>query len=301
MKNHKKIIYFDKNINRKSEIVRKSLQFFKNKKIPMPSVVEISDSGVCNRKCSFCPRSNPAWIEEFDNLEFIKKDLHEKICKDLAAQDYKGIVVYSGFNEPLLNKNCYENIARTRAYLPDAKIELITNGDVLNLKRLIKLFNSGLSTILISVYDGPEDEEKFKKLVLEAGLNEKQYVIRNRYLPPEEDYGITMSNRAGLMSNAEHKIKPLVESLEEPCYYPAYSFFIDYNGDVLMCSHDWGKKNILGNLNLSSIYEIWTSANAKRSRENLYNAKRSFSPCNVCDVKGSLIGKEHANKFKEIS
>ena len=185
--------------------------------------------------------------------------------------------------------------------MPDAKIELITNGDALNLKRLIKLFNSGLSTILISVYDGPEDEEKFKKLVLEAGLNEKQYVIRNRYLPPEEDYGITMSNRAGLMSDAEHKIKPLVDPLEEPCYYPAYSFFIDYNGDVLMCSHDWGKKNILGNLNLSSIYEIWTSANAKRSRENLYNSKRSFSPCNVCDVKGSLIGKEHANKFKEIS
>jgi len=301
MKNNKKIIYFDKNINRKSEIVRKSLQFFKNKKIPMPSVVEISDSGVCNRKCSFCPRSNPAWIEEFDNLEFIKKDLHEKICKDLAAHDYKGIVVYSGFNEPLLNKNCYENIARTRAYLPDAKIELITNGDALNLKRLIKLFNSGLSTILISVYDGPEDEEKFKKLVLEAGLNEKQYVIRKRYLPPEEDYGITMSNRAGLMSGAEHKIKSLVDPLEEPCYYPAYSFFIDYNGDVLMCSHDWGKKNILGNLKSSSIYEIWTSANAKRSRENLYNSKRSFSPCNVCDVKGSLIGKEHADKFKEIS
>ena len=89
------------------------------------------------------------------------------------------------------------------------KDELIANGDVLNLKRLIKLFNSGLSTILISVYDGPEDEEKFKKLVLDAGLNEKQYVIRNRYLPPEEDFGITISNRSGLMDNAEHKISSL--------------------------------------------------------------------------------------------
>ena len=208
--------------------------------------------------------------------------------------------MYSGFNEPLLNKKCYENIARTREYLPNAKIELITNGDVLNLKRLIKLFNSGLSTILISVYDGPEDEEKFKKLVLDAGLNKKQYVIRNRYLPPEEDFGITISNRSGLMDNAEHKINSLETALKEPCFYPSYSFFIDYNGDVLMCSHDWGKKNILGNLNSSSIYEIWTSQNVENSRKNLYYAKRNFSPCKVCDVKGSLLGKEHAEKFKEI-
>ena len=67
-----------------------------------------------------------------------------------------------------------------------------------------------------------------------------------------------------------------------------------------MCSHDWGKKNILGNLNSSSIYEVWTSQNAEMSRKNLINADRNFSPCNVCDVKGSLIGQEHAKKFKEI-
>ena len=283
MKSNKKIVFFDKNINRKSDIVKKSLQYFKNTNIPMPSVIEISILVYVIESVPFVPEVTPEWIEKFDNTEFIKKELHEKICKELKEM-YRGIVVYSGFNEPLLNKKCYENIARTREYLPNAKIELITNGDVLNLKRLIKLFNSGLSTILISVYDGPEDEEKFKKLVLDAGLNEKQYVIRNRYLPPEEDFGITISNRSGLMDNAEHKISSLETALKEPCFYPSYSFFIDYNGDVLMCSHDWGKK-YTRNLNSSSIYEIWTSQNAENSRKNLYNAKRNFSPCNVCDVK----------------
>ena len=34
-----------------------------------------------------------------------------------------------------------ENIKRTREYLPDAKIELITNGDVLNLTRIIHIRN----------------------------------------------------------------------------------------------------------------------------------------------------------------
>ena len=296
----KDIKYYDKNIDRKSEIVQQSLQFFKNTNIPLPSVVEISDSGTCNRACVFCPRSDPEWIKKFENKEFIKKELHDKICKELSQYDYSGIVVYSGFNEPLINKACFENIARTRKYLPNAKIELITNGDVLNLTKLKKLFISGLSTILISVYDGPEDMVKFQKLCEEAKLDKRQFVIRNRYLPPEEDYGITMSNRGGQMENASHSINSLKKSIKQPCYYPSYNLFIDYIGDVLMCSHDWGKKNILGNLNTNTILDIWMSENAKKSRFNLADAERGFSPCNVCDVKGTLIGKTHVKAWENL-
>ena len=65
-----------------------------------------------------------------------------------------------------------------------------------------------------------------------------------------------MSNRAGLMANAEYKIKPLEKKLNTACYYPSYTFFLDYNGDVLMCPHDWGKKRILGNLKKESFLKI---------------------------------------------
>tara|TARA_E500000178_G_scaffold354762_1_gene424969 strand:- start:2901 stop:3344 length:444 start_codon:yes stop_codon:yes gene_type:complete len=133
-----------------------------------------------------------------------------------------------------------------------------------------------------------------------VGLDKKQYVIRNRYLPPEKDYGITMSNRGGLMEKAVHKILPLKKSLSKKCNYPSYTFFIDYNGDVLMCSHDWGKKKILGNLNDNSIIEIWTSKKSMKARNLLINSKRNFSPCNVCDVKGDLIGSTHAEAWSQI-
>ena len=76
--------FLDKNIKRKSKIVDDTLQYVEGSKIPLPSVVEISDSGTCNRSCVFCPRSDPKWIKEFDNKEFIKKNLHEKICKELS-------------------------------------------------------------------------------------------------------------------------------------------------------------------------------------------------------------------------
>ena len=93
----------------------------------------------------------------------------------------------------------------------------------------------------------------------DAKLHSSQYMVRKRYLTEDKDFGITINNRSGLLANAEHKIEPLKEPLKKKCTYPSYTFFIDYNGDVLMCSHDWGKKMILGNMVNQNFVDIWTS------------------------------------------
>ena len=66
--------FLDPLIPRKGAIVD-NIQFYK-KNIPLPSIVEISESGTCNRKCSFCPRSAPDFK---DVKEFITNELAKKI------------------------------------------------------------------------------------------------------------------------------------------------------------------------------------------------------------------------------
>ena len=88
--------------------------------------------------------------------------------------------------------------------------------------------------------------------------------------------------------------------MKDPCYYPHYTFVMDYSGEVLICSHDWGKKNILGNLNKNTLIEIWTSQLSKVSRKSLLKGNRNFSPCDVCDVKGGLIGKTHGEAWEKL-
>ena len=44
--------------------------------------------------------------------------------------------------------------------------------------------------------------------------------------------------------------------------------------------------------------DIWLSKKYKKSREMLSKANRSQSPCNVCDVTGDLIGREHNEAWK---
>tara|TARA_A100001011_G_C14298599_1_gene839669 strand:- start:1167 stop:2051 length:885 start_codon:yes stop_codon:yes gene_type:complete len=293
----KKIKFLDPSIERKKNLTNKNFQLLKNSRFPLPSEVEISESGVCNRKCSFCPRSAPDFKEV---KEFISSSLHSKLINELRNEDFGGVIRYSGFVEPLLDKNIYNLIFEARKKLSRSRIEIVTNGDVLNKSRLKKLFKSGLSTLLISVYDGPEDAKKFEKMCIESNLTSSQYVIRHRYYSADKDFGLTISNRAGMMENAEYKISSLIEPLKDKCFYPSYTFFMDYNGDVLMCPHDWGKKIILGNLNNLSFREIWLSKRSIKIRNQLNQAKRNFSPCNVCDVNGELIGKKHAVAWSKL-
>ena len=248
----------------------------------------------CNRKCSFCPRSDPGFE---DINEFISEELVLKISKELKKLNYKGVIRFSGFVEPLLDKKIYNHISLIKKYVPHCRIEIVTNGDPLNKDRLIKLFKSGLDKILISVYDGEKEYKEFEQMVKASELAKNQYIIRKRFYSEDLDFGITLSNRAGLMENAEFKIPKLKKPLDQLCYIPSYTLFFDYLGDVLMCPHDWGKKIILGNLMQNSILDIWFSEKSLRIRKQLGSKNRNFSPCNVCDVDGTLMGQKNSEYF----
>ena len=86
--------------------------------------------------------------------------------------------------------------------------------------------------------------------------------------------------------------------MKNPCFIPSYTFFLDYQGDVLICPHDWGKKIILGNLKKERLLDIWFSNRAMKIRKNLKDSNRRFSPCNVCDVDGTLIGQKNSLLFQ---
>ena len=149
---------------------------------------------------------------------------YTKLCKELNKINYQGTIRYSGFVEPLIDKNIFNLIDMARKNVPDVNIELVTNGDPLNMKRLKKLFLSGLNKILISAYDGKDEADKLEQLCTEAGLKQTQYIVRRRYYSEDQDFGITLSNRAGLMENAEYKIEALKQSLNKPCYIPRILF-----------------------------------------------------------------------------
>ena len=84
--------FLDSNIKFKNKTVTERMQLFnyKNKELPLPTEIEISESGTCNRKCSFCPRS----ADGFEDVkEFISKDLVSKIANELSDFTVKRFVL----------------------------------------------------------------------------------------------------------------------------------------------------------------------------------------------------------------
>lgn len=296
----------DPNVDRKNKLIKKNESNSFNKHNFLPSIIEFSSSGLCNRKCPFCPRSSPS----YDHVNQHLSHAHiEKITNELSIFDKSFYFIFSGFAEPLLTKHLEELINIIRKKLKSSTIEINTNTDLLTPKRIKSLFNSGLSSIRCSIYDDEERLKEVGKMLESCNVDKSKYSLRPRYFKKEKDgekalneFGINLSNRAGMMENALFSIPTLKEPLKNPCYYPFYNIFVDYNGDYLICPHDWGKGELLGNADYSHIvHDIWLSDRTNKIRKALLNSKRSISEaCKKCDVEGTFMGFEEANQWKKL-
>jgi 2-deoxy-scyllo-inosamine dehydrogenase (SAM-dependent) len=283
----------DPNLDRKDAILTKAL-VQQEAQIPLVSLFEISLSGLCNRQCPFCPRADH---RVYPNLnEFIAPSLHTKMMRELGEFHYAGLISYSGYSEPLIHQGIDQLVAQARQHCPHAKIEIYSNGDFLTVELIRRLYRAGLTSMLVSLYDGPHQAAHFTKMREEAGVSEAQLILRERYLL-DAGAGMHLSNRAGTIDFDRMKIRPLKEPLTRKCHLPFYMMMVDHTGEVFLCSHDWIKKFVVGDLRTQTILEVWNGPTLKAARQRLALGDRRFGPCAQCDIDGTKIGASHFKKW----
>lgn len=270
---------------------------FKNNKFPLFSNFEFNLHGSCNRRCAFCPR-----VDEkiWPNLDVqLEDDLFKSVIDQLKELDYTGRISFSGFSEPFLHTSLLDYIKQITKKLPNAKSEIITNGDYLNSENLLGLFNNGLKYLYVSLYTSKKTYDKFLNLKTENNLSDDQFEIRPRNLGRKMNFGLNINNRAGSVDYTRFGLKQKSTfPLKKQCNYPMYTIFMDYNGDCLICPDDWKKKKIIGNSKKMKIYDIWIDQKFHEVRKRLLNFDRNDDPCNECDVNGRINGDEFAEKWK---
>ena len=258
--------------------------------------VEVNTTELCNRTCVFCPRHDP---EVFPN-----RNLHmtvkgaEVIAEELAQNSFRGKVSFSGFGENLLNPQFPDIVKAFHFSLPQATLECNTNGDKLTEEYVIRLYRSGLDLLYINLYDGPEQMEHFDVLMDNANIREDQYKYRMHW-GDFEKHGLILNNRSGTIDWIGIEEEDIKNLIGKPCHYPFYKLFVDWNGDVLFCSNDWGREHVIGNLLQQSLFDVWFGKPMAKIRKRLMKGDRSHSPCNKCSVDGSLFGKPSFDLIKE--
>ena len=265
--------------------------------IPVFSIVEISVVAACNRRCPFCPVSDD-YYKQLGLSGVMKLPLYEKLLNDLRSIEYSGMILFSGESEPLLHRRLDRLIAKTKLVLPDCQIEVNSNGDLLTAKKLKDLFDSGLDTLSISMYDGPQQIEQFSSLRSEVGLTDSQVLLRRRYYQ-DGNFGINMTNRGGLVDSDAFRSDRMVTNdqkqsfpINQECYYPFYMLTVDVGANVTICSHDWAKRYIVGNFAKDHIFDIWVDKRFDVARRNLAKCDRSLPSCRECNAIGDLIGEQ---------
>ena len=252
--------------------------------------IDLMVTELCNRTCEFCPRAHG-----YPNLN-LHMDLKtvDKIASDLANSHYQNRVELCGFGENLLYKDLTPAIKLLKMRMPwQENIHLVTNGDRLTYDFAVELVDAGVNKFFMSLYDGPEQVDHFQELFAKVGLKEEQYILQHYYKPPEENYGfLGLSNRAGNLPEEISK----TETLNLGCNIPFYQITVHWNGDVLLCPHDWEKKQITGNVMKQSVQDIFLKSKKLWEFRQVLKDNRNCHPCNKCNIKGILYG----NKSKEI-
>lgn len=278
-----------KNIKRRKAIVDEGIKLYEG--VPLPSWIELSLIDVCNRSCVFCPKSDDSIAP--DTYQKMSRDLINKLSKELKKINYSGSIALCGYGEPLLHKDIeYITFKLSKV----SNVEIVTNGDVLNPKMLKKIYNSKAGRCLISMYDGPEQIDKFKKIISQAKIPEDFVILRDRWYDDSQNFGVKLTNRTGTVKMGNQ----LSNSVHTTCYYPSYQFLIDWNGDVFLCPQDWQRRRAMGNIMQENIIDIWKGKSITKFRKNLLKGNRCEKPCTDCNADGTLLGQNHSKIWRSI-
>jgi MoaA/NifB/PqqE/SkfB family radical SAM enzyme len=109
-----------------------------------------------------------------------------------------------------------------------------------------------------------------------------------------------ISNRGGLVDDAvmkEYKMTTPAESrrirlmkwvargILPCCPYPFFQCSVLASGQVLLCTHDWSRRTIVGDLNSQSISEVWNGERLATIRRLLLEGRQKEVPaCSACNV-----------------
>ena len=276
------------NLQRVDDIIEQSFKLGDNG-LPLPSWIELSIIDYCNRKCVFCPRSNTVATPNQKHL-YMTTELATKIANDLKKLSFNGVLLLAGYGEPMASPVFSELV---KIFSPICRVEVVTNGDFLTIENIQDMFSKGLSFLSVSIYSNQKRFDVVKEMIDKCNLQPESYILRDRWHSVDDDYGVKLTNRAGLVSIGN---QPEI-NLTTECYYPFYSMTVDWNGDVYLCPQDWHRRSKLGNLSINSVSDVWYGEGYEQYRKTLYAGKRCLFPCNGCNADGKCHGKTHADGF----
>lgn len=266
----------------------------------LPDIVQIESTNLCNAKCVFCPRD-----EMHRRQGVMAMDLYKKIVDECAALGITHVRVHN-YGEPFLDRQLVDKVryAKDRGI---AEVGMISNGSLITEEIARGMIEAGLDAINISVdAAGKEIFERTRvnleyetvignirtlarlrdelgrrrpKLILsfvrQDNSADEQAFIAEWSKVADKIHITDLHNWAGTLHGRS--------DVQFPCYRLWLTFTVLWDGRVSLCCADFDGRNILGDLRISTIAEIWNSpAYRDVRRQQLEHGGPEI--CRSCDL-----------------
>ncbi len=242
----------------------------------LPHTVSLETRTICNGRCAFCA----AAVQNNSRQDHRMSDEVFKRCIDeLSSIRFSGRVAFFVNNEPLLDEKIAERVAYARTKLPEAFLQISTNGIRLDSAIANDLFIAGLDEMIVNCYvTDSRIPDHVSKAV--ADLPDS---FRHKTSVHIRDAEMKIANRAGSSPNVEALVRPMPAF----CTFPFTQINVIYDGTVSLCCQDMMAKEVMGNVMESGLLGVWFGERFKEIRQSLLRYDRSCTGlCEACDWRG---------------
>lgn len=282
-----------------------------------PLIFQLQTIDSCNGACIMCPNAQLPGRKPSS----MPDQLFEKIIDEITAEPQESLILFFLQNEPLLDPTLARKIKRAKTQGDDVYAGFITNGTLLSEKTVEDLEDAGLDYLLVSI-DGATKTtyEKIRprfqyetvttnlehvlqsdlRLILRFTLQRENQAELNAFKSYWHNRGVSVQinivgNRGGNLSSYDDVFVPpaffrlkktigrTLFKLVKCCPQVLSTFNILSNGDVILCCNDFDRSLILGNVNKSSIKDIWNSEKYQEIRRLFHQGRINEIPvCRSC-------------------
>jgi radical SAM protein with 4Fe4S-binding SPASM domain len=298
------------------DLARKNLAYIsrrinkRGKRFPLMVLVEATNN--CMLDCIMCPHSQ---LEE--ETGYMSFDLYKKIIDECSQHSSMAYLSLGGMGEPLMHPRLSEmsKYAKSKG-IP--KVGLSTNAVLLTKKRTEEILeDSGIDEIAFSLdainkdtyqkikrrssfqavqkniaYFLSQKRKRWKPFVNLHILKMKETVSEiddflKKWIPQlgKGDYILVkdVHNFAGQVEDRRLK-EQIYSAVRSPCRQLWKLLFVSWKGDVMPCCMDPHRKLKIGNLEESTLEELWKSPSLQKYRQIHLQGRYDEIPlCSKCE------------------
>ena len=266
----------------------------------MPEIVQIESTNICNAKCVFCPRDDMHRRQGIMTVDLFKKIVDE--CVELGITHVR----MHNYGEAFVDRKLVEKV-RYAKEKGIKEVGVISNGSLITEDAARGMIDAGLDAINISVDASGKDVfestriglkydkvianiERLVRLRAESGKRRPKLILSF----------VRQNNSADEQAFIEHwrKVADKIHitdlhnwggtldresDVNYPCYRPWLTFTVLWDGRVSLCCADFDGHTILGDMNTSSIKEIWNN-DLFRSVRREHLESGGPDVCRACDL-----------------